>query len=73
MNLKGTEYLQLAEEARHLGGYVAVLRSLATSRLPTGRIREVCNDAYNSLDEFLQLVEKMEKRAEKRNKDEKAG
>ena len=72
MNLKGTEYLQLAEEARHLGGYVAVLRSLASSRLPTERIRELCNDAYNSLDAFLTQVEKLEKRAEKREKNEKA-
>ena len=72
MNLKGTEYLQLAEEARHIGGYVAVLRSLASSRLPTERIRELCNDAYNSLDAFLAQVERLEKRAEKRAKNEKA-
>lgn len=72
MNLKTSEYLQLSEEARHIGGYVAVLRSLASSRLPTERIRELCNDAYNSLDAFLAQVERLEKRAQKREKNEKA-
>ena len=66
MKLKPSEYLQLSRQSCHIGGYVSRLRSLQTTQLPVESIREVCNDIYTGVDEFLLLVEKLENRAKRR-------
>ena len=68
MNLNQNEYIQLAEEARRIGGYVSALRSLGSTKLSVERIREISNDVYTSVDNFLLLVEKLENKAKRREK-----
>lgn len=54
------EYHRLAGQAKHIQGKVSVLQSLKSTKLTSHKIREICNDLYLRVGEFLVVLEKIE-------------
>lgn len=62
------EYHHLALQARKIQGRISCLQCLQTNQLSSQKIREICNDAYNEIDNFLILLEQLEKGRENESK-----
>ena len=60
MIFNGSEYHQLAGQAKHIQGKVSVLLSLKSNKLSSQKIRKICEDIYLDVDKFLIVLEQIE-------------
>lgn len=61
MNFNSYEYHRLSGQAKHIQGKVSVLMSLESTKLTSQKIRRICDDIYLRVDEFLIVLQEVEK------------
>lgn len=60
MVFENYEYHRLTGQAKHIQGKVSVLLSLKSTKLSSQKIREICDNIYSTVDEFLIVLEQIE-------------